>query len=412
MHPLKMLVMDTKVKGWKPVASHRTIMKREPFLIFGSPCIEEDEIAEVVDSLRSGWISTGPKVARFEEMFREYIGCRYARATSSCTAGIHLAMLVTGLQPGDEVITTPLTFAATANAVLHAGGKPVFVDIAPATFNIDPERIAEKITNRTRAILPVHMTGRPCPMDRILEIARRHGLLVIEDAAHAIEASYHGQKIGMIGDMTVFSFYVTKNLTTGEGGMVTTDRQDWAEAIERYALHGLSRGAWKRFSDDGFKHYEVVVPGFKYNMMDIQAAIGIHQLGKIDRYHRRREEIWRRYDEALASAPIELPPPPEENTVHARHLYVIRLRLDELRINRDGAVEQLYRRGIGTGIHYRALHLHQYYRETFRYHPEDFPHAADYSERALSLPLSAKLTERDVEDVITILLEVLNEHRQ
>jgi dTDP-4-amino-4,6-dideoxygalactose transaminase len=305
-----------------------------------------------------------------------------------------------------------LTFAATANAILHAGGKPVFVDIDPGTFNIDPERIIEKITSRTRAILPVHLAGRPCPMDPILEIARPRGLLVIEDAAHAIEAQYHGRKIGTIGDLTVFSFYVTKNLVTGEGGMVTTHRKDWAEAIEHYALHGLSRGAWKRFSDDGFRHYEVVVPGFKYNMMDIQAAIGIHQLRKIDQYYRRREEIWRRYDEAFVSAPAELPPPPEKDTVHARHLYIIRLRLEQLRINRDGVVEQLHQRGIGTGIHYRALHLHKYYRETFGYRPEDFPHASDYSDRALSLPLSAKLTDRDVEDVITILLGVLHEHRR
>ncbi|HOE09809.1 MAG TPA: DegT/DnrJ/EryC1/StrS aminotransferase family protein [bacterium] len=387
-------------------------MKREPYLVFGSPRIEEDEIAEVVDSLRSGWISTGPKVARFEEMFRDYIGCRFARATSSCTAGLHLAMVVAGVEPGDEVITTPLTFAATANAILHAGGKPVFVDIDPHTFNIDPKKIPEKITAQTRAIVPVHLAGRPCPMNPILEIAEPHNLLVIEDAAHAIEAQYHGRKIGTIGDLTVFSFYVTKNLTTGEGGMITTNRADWSEAIERFALHGLSRGAWKRFSDDGFKHYEVVVPGFKYNMMDIQAALGIHQLGKIEAYHKRREEIWRRYDEAFTSAPLDLSPLPEENTVHARHLYVVRLRLDELKINRDGVVEQLHRRGIGTGIHYRALHLHSYYRETFGLRPEDFPHATDYSERAFSLPLSAKLTDRDVEDVIAILTEVLEENRR
>ncbi|HPA47450.1 MAG TPA: DegT/DnrJ/EryC1/StrS aminotransferase family protein [bacterium] len=387
-------------------------MKREPYLVFGSPRIEEDEIAEVVDSLRSGWISTGPKVARFEEMFRQYIGCRFARATSSCTAGLHLAMVVAGLEPGDEVITTPLTFAATANAILHAGGRPVFVDIDPDTFNIDPDRIPEKITTQTRAIVPVHLTGRPCPMDPILEIAERHNLLVIEDAAHAIEAQYHGRKIGTIGDLTVFSFYVTKNLTTGEGGMITTNRADWSEAIERFALHGLSRGAWKRFSDDGFKHYEVVVPGFKYNMMDLQAALGIRQLGKIEAYHKRREEIWRRYDEAFASAPLDLPLPPEENTVHARHLYVVRLRLNEMKIGRDGVVEQLHQRGIGTGIHYRAVHLHSYYRETFGFKPEDFPHATDYSERAFSLPLSAKLTDRDVEDVIAILREVLEENRR
>jgi len=387
-------------------------MKRDPYLIFGSPRIEEDEIAEVVDSLRSGWVSTGPKVAKFEEIFRDYIGCRFARATSSCTAGLHLAMLVAGIKPGDEVITSPLTFAATANAILHTGAKPVFVDVDPQTFNIDPERIEERITSRTRAIVPVHLTGRPCEMDPIVAVARKNDLLVIEDAAHALEAWYHGRKVGTIGNLSVFSFYVTKNLTTAEGGMVTTDHEDWAEAIEHYALHGLSRGAWKRFSDEGFKHYEVVVPGFKYNMMDIQAAIGIHQIKKVDRYLKRREEIWRRYDEAFADAPLDMPPPPDENTIHARHLYVVRLRLDQLRIHRDGVVQELHERGIGTGIHYRSLHLHRYYRETFGYRPEDFPHAADYSERALSLPLSAKLTDRDVEDVIMIVHEVLAENRR
>ncbi len=387
-------------------------MKRDSYLVFGSPRIEEDEIAEVVDSLRSGWISTGPKVARFEDLFREYTGCQFARATSSCTAGLHLAMLVAGIQPGDEVITSPLTFAATANAILHTGAKPVFADVDPQTFNIDPSQIPGKITPKTRAILPVHVAGRPCAMDTITEIARENNLLVIEDAAHALEAWYRGRKIGTIGDLGVFSFYVTKNLTTGEGGMVTTDREDWAEAIEHYALHGLSRGAWKRFSDEGFKHYEVVAPGFKYNMMDIQAALGIHQIKKVDRYLQRREEIWRRYDEAFAGEPLDTPPPVEKDTVHARHLYVIRLQLDALRIGRDEVVQELHKRGIGTGIHYRSLHLHHYYRETFGYRPEDYPNATEYSERALSLPLSAKLTDRDVEDVIMIVHEVLAENRR
>ena len=385
-------------------------MKRDPYLIFGSPRIEDDEIAEVVDSLRSGWISTGPKVARFEELFTKYIGCRFSRATSSCTAGLHLAMLVAGLKPGDEVVTTPLTFAATANAILHAGGAPVFVDVNPETSNIDPDKIEEKITDRTRILLPVHLTGRPCEMDRILEIAKRHNLLVIEDAAHAIEAHYHGKKIGTIADLAVFSFYVTKNITTAEGGMVTTNRADWAEMIERYALHGLSRGAWKRYSDDGFKHYEVVVPGFKYNMMDIQAALGIKQLEKIDAYLQRREAIWQKYDEAFATAPIQTPPPPEQDTIHARHLYVVRLCLDRLRATRDEIVTALHQKGIGTGIHYRSLHLHSYYKERFGYQSTDYPHALDYSNSAISLPLSAKLTDKDVDDVINIFLETLQEN--
>ncbi len=234
---------------------------RKTFLVFGSPDIQEDEIKEVVACLRSGWISTGSRVAQFEEMFKSYIGSRYALALNSCTAGLHLSMLVAGLKPGDEVITTPMTFAATANAILHTGAQPVFVDIERRTMNIDPELIAAKLSPKTRAILPVHLCGRPCNMDRIMELARQNNLLVIEDAAHAIEAVYKDKKIGTIGDMTVFSFYVTKNLVTGEGGMVTTDREDYAEKIQTYGLHGMSKGAWRRFSDEGFKHYQIIYPG-------------------------------------------------------------------------------------------------------------------------------------------------------
>jgi dTDP-4-amino-4,6-dideoxygalactose transaminase len=234
---------------------------REQFLVFGSPMIEEPEIEEVVDSLRSGWISTGPKVARFEELFRQHTGSTYAKAVNSCTAGLHLSLLVAGIGPGDEVITTPLTFAATANVIVHAGATPVFVDVDRSSMNIEPSAIEAAITPRTRALIPVHFAGRPCDMDRIMEIARRHDLVVIEDAAHAVEASYHGRSTGTFGDLGCFSFYVTKNLVTGEGGMVVTEREDWATELERYALHGLSRGAWKRYSDEGFKHYEVVHPG-------------------------------------------------------------------------------------------------------------------------------------------------------
>jgi len=385
---------------------------RKDFLIFGSPKIEQEEIDEVVDSLKSGWISTGPKVAKFEEHFRHYIGARHALALNSCTAGLHLSMIVAGISQGDEVLTTPMTFGATANSILHCGAKPVFVDITLPDMNIDTDRIEEKITSRTKAILPVHLAGRPCAMKKIREIARKHRLLLIEDAAHALEAIYHGEKIGTISDLTVFSFYVTKNLATGEGGMITTANDTYADKIQTYALHGMSKGAWKRYSDEGFKHYRIVYPGFKYNMMDIQAALGIHQLRRIENYLKRREEIWQRYDEAFKNLPLDTPPLPEENTRHARHLYTILVRLEELKADRDTIQQALYEENIGTGIHFISLHLHPYYQKTFGYTPGDFPNAACVSERTISLPLSAKLTDDDVNDVIEAVTKVFKKYKK
>lgn len=383
---------------------------RNEFLIFGNPLIEVPEIEEVVASLRSGWLSTGPKVAKFEELFRNYIGSKHALALNSCTAGLHLAMLVAGIKEGDEVITSPLTFAATANSIIHVGGKPVFADIDRETMNIDPKEIEKKITEKTRAIIPVHFAGRPCDMDYIMHNAKRYNLLVIEDAAHAVGAEYRGKKIGNIGDLTCFSFYVTKNIVTGEGGMVTTNNDEWAEKMQIYALHGMSRGSWKRYSDEGFKHYEIVYPGFKYNMMDLQAAIGIHQLPKLEIYLKRRQEIWNRYNEAFKDLPLILPKRPEENIRHARHLYTIVIDTHQLKVGRNTIQQALYEENIGTGIHFISLHLHKYYKETFGYHRDDFPEAAYISERTISLPLSAKLTDQDVDDVITALRKVLKRY--
>ncbi len=377
-------------------------IKRDKFLIFGSPIIEEDEINEVVASLRSGWLSTGPKVARFEEFFRAYIGAKHAMALNSCTAGLHLALIVSGIGPGDEVITTPMTFAATANTIIHVGAKPVFVDIELSSMNINPELIEEKITKKTKAIIPVHFAGRPCDMDKIMKIAKKHNLIVIEDAAHAIEAKYHGKKIGTIGDLTCFSFYVTKNIVTGEGGMVTTNNDEFAEKIQIYALHGMSKGAWKRYSDEGFKHYEIIYPGYKYNMMDIQAAIGMHQLPRVERYLKRREEIWEMYDGAFSDLPVITPAAAESDTRHARHLYTLLLDIRKLKISRDSFQQALHERNIGTGIHFIALHLHRYYKEGFGYKRGDFPNAEYVSDRTISLPLSAKLTYEDAEDVINV----------
>jgi dTDP-4-amino-4,6-dideoxygalactose transaminase len=387
---------------------------RRDLLVFGSPLIEEAEIQEVVATLRSGWIGTGPRVARFEEAFRDYIGARHALALNSCTAALHLSMLAAGVGPGDEVITTPLTFAATANAIVHTGATPVFVDVDRRTQNIDPALVEPAVTPRTRAILPVHFAGRPCDMDPILSVARRHGLRVIEDAAHAIEATYHGRKVGTLGDAACFSFYVTKNVITGEGGMVTTGDDAWAEKIQAYGLHGLSRGAWRRYSDEGFVHYQVLYPGFKYNMTDMQAALGLHQLPRIERYARQRVEIWSRYDGAFADLPVRTPAPEEPGTRHARHLYTLLVDLDRLRGERaslrDRIVEELKREGIGTGIHYVSLHLHPYYRDRFGFTPDSFPNARHISERTLSLPLSAKLSDGDVEDVIAAVRKVLLRH--
>ena len=383
---------------------------RETFLIFGSPDIQEDEISEVVACMRSGWISTGQKVAQFEELFKRYIGSKYALALNSCTAGLHLSMPVAGLKPGDEVIPTPMTFAATANAILHTGAQPVFVDIEQCSMNINPELIAEKLSPKTKALLPVHLCGRPCNMHRITEIARNNNLLVIEDAAHAIEAAYKGNKIGTIGDMTVFSFYVTKNLVTGEGGMVTTDNDAYAEKIQTYGLHGMSKGAWRRYSDEGFKHYQIIYPGFKYNMLDIQAAMGIHQFKRLEAGLVRREQIWNQYDEAFRDLPLTTPAPPEPDTRHARHLYTILVKLEDLKADRDTIQQALFEENIGTGIHYISLHLHQYYRKRYQFKPDDFPNAWFVSERTISLPLSTKLTDQDVQDVIDAVKKVLGRY--
>lgn len=385
------------------------ITKSEEFLVFGAPLIGEPEIEEVVDTLRSGWLSTGPKVARFEAAFREYVGSEYAVAVNSCTAALHLSMVVAGIKPGDEVITTPMTFCATVNSIIHAGATPVLVDCDRHTQLIDPNRIEEAITPRTRAIVPVHLYGRPCDMDAILDIARRHNLLVIEDAAHALEAVYKGRKLGTIGNLTAFSFYVTKNVATGEGGMVTTDNADFAEKIRIYALHGMTLDAWKRFSDAGTKQYDVSVPGFKYNMMDLQAAIGLHQLARVPANLVRRNQIWQSYERAFADLPVDLPVADQPNTTHARHLYTLLIDQERCGLTRDEFIRCLYEFNIGTGIHYVAVHLHTYYRERFGYRAEDFPHASWISQRTVSLPLSPKLTDADVANVIQAVRTVLRD---
>jgi dTDP-4-amino-4,6-dideoxygalactose transaminase len=386
--------------------SHPTRPK-ERFLVFGSPAIEDAEIEEVVQSMRSGWLGTGPKVARFENDFRKYKDARHAVAVSSCTAALHLSMLAAGLKPGDEVITTPLTFCATVNAIIHAGAVPVLADVDPSTMNIDPEQIRSKLSKKTRVILPVHFAGRPCDMDGICNIAEQHNLKLIEDCAHAIETEYRGEKAGSFGDFGCFSFYVTKNVITGEGGMVVTRSGEDAARIKTLALHGMSKDAWARFGDEGYKHYYAVECGFKYNMMDIQAAIGIHQLRRVERYWERRRQIWLRYNEALAELPITLPPEPEAGTRHALHLYTILIDEDKAGISRDAFLDEMNAENIGTGVHYLSVPEHPYYRQTFGWRPEDYPHAMRIGRQTVSLPLSAKLGDDDVGDVITAVHKII-----
>jgi dTDP-4-amino-4,6-dideoxygalactose transaminase len=379
---------------------------RESFLVFGSPLIGEEEIAEVVDSLRSGWIGTGPKVQRFEGMLAEYLGVPQCRCVASCTAALILSLQVLGIGPGDEVLVPAMTFVASANAVEHAGATPVLVDSDPETGLIDFDLAEAAITPRTRAIMPVHLAGRPVDMDRLLDLRDRHGLFVVEDAAHALGAEWRGRMIGSFGNLTAFSFYVTKNLTTIEGGALVTEDPGVAAEVERLALHGLSLGAWQRFSDKGFRHYEVVRPGFKFNMTDVQAALGLHQLPRLDQWIERRAALWERYDHLLAGLPLEVPAAPDPQTRHARHLYQV-LVAPEAPLTRDELLDALTAKKIGTGVHYLGVHLHPFYRDKYGLSAGDFPVASSISERTVSLPLSPKVTEADQDDVASALSELL-----
>lgn len=374
---------------------------RNEFLIFGAPTIEQPEIDEVLAVMESGWLGTGPKVAQFERDFASYKGAKYAAAVNSCSAALHLSILAAGIKPGDEVITTPMTFCATVNAIIHAGGMPVLADVDPLTMNIDPERVREKITSRTRAILPVHFAGRPCDMDSLCAIAEEHDLKIIEDCAHAIETEYKGEKAGTIGDFGCFSFYVTKNIITGEGGMVLAKREEDIACIKVLGLHGMSKDAWKRFSDEGYKHYQVVDCGFKYNMMDLQAAIGIHQLRRVDAYWERRAQVWQTYNQAFADLPIGLPASPEPDTRHAYHLYTVLIDEAKTDVSRNEFLNRMTENGIGIGVHYLSIPEHPYYQQTFGWRPEDYANAATIGRQTVSLPISAKLSDADIADIVS-----------
>jgi len=384
----------------EPAATPRLVGRRESFLVFGKPALGPEEAAEVMAVLESGWLGTGPRVARFENDFAAYKGGGHAVGLNSCTAALHLSLLASGIGPGDEVIAPALTFGATVNAIIHAGATPVLADVDPVTRCIDPASVEAKISPRTAAIVPVHFAGRPCDMAALMRVAGRHGLLIIEDCAHAIETTYHDRPAGSFGRFGCFSFYATKNLTTGEGGMVLcADEQD-AERIRHLSLHGLSRDAWDRFGNTGYRHYAVIDAGFKYNMMDLQAAIGIHQLAKIENHWRRRMQIAVRYDAAFADLPIDTPAPPEAQTRHAHHLYPLRIDPARCGVERDAFLQAMKAQHIGVGVHYIAVPEHPYYQQRFGWRPQDTPIATRIGRQTASIPLAANLTDGDIEDVI------------
>lgn len=381
----------------------------EEFLPFSKPTISQAAIDDVVTCLQSGWIATGPRVVAFTEALAEYCGAPHALPLASATAGLHLSLLAMNLEPGDEVITTPLTFAATLNTIVLAGGTPVLIDIDPDTLNMDLNRLEGAITERTRVIMPVHFAGLPVDLDPLYDIANRYGLRVLEDAAHAMGAEYKNRRIGSFGDTQVFSFHPTKNMTTGEGGCVTTTDTKLAEQIARLRFHGIDRQSWNRYGKGGTQDYEIVMPGFKYNMMDIQAAIGIHQLRELDGFIARRTELAERYQEALSDwTQWTLPKKPEYDHLHSWHIYTPLINEDAAGMNRDEFMARMKERNIGTGLHYRAVHLYPFYRQAFGFKVGDFPRAEDVCERIVSLPLFPAMTDAEHDRVLDVMYSIFN----
>ena len=384
----------------------------EDFLPFSRPSISREAIEEVVACLESGWITTGPRVQKFESALKQYLGAPYALALSSATAGLHLALLALDLKPGDEVITTPMTFAATLNTIVLAGGRPVLVDVEPHSYNMDVARLAGAISARTRAIVPIHFAGLPVDLDPLYGLAERHRLRVIEDAAHAIGAEYKGRRIGSFGDTQVFSFHPNKNMTTGEGGAITTRGEKYAQRVALLRFHGMDREAWNRFGKTGSQHYEIVEPGFKYNMMDMQAALGLHQLPALDGFIRRRTELAERYQRLLAGwSQLSLPRLPGYAHRHAWHLYTPLINSEAAGMDRDGFMQSMKERNIGTGLHYRAVHLYPYYRGKFGFKRGDFPVAESIGDRIVSLPLFPAMTDADQDRVIAAMRDVFGLNR-
>ncbi len=391
---------------------------REKFIPFGSPIVEEEAIASVVETLRSGWIGTGPKVKEFEKQMSAHLGIKHSHAMNSCTAALHIALLALGIGAGDEVIVPDLTFCATINCVLYAGAKPVIVDIDPKTYNICTDAIEKAISPKTKAIIAVDLAGFPINIKAIKAIADKHKLFFVEDTAHAVESKYEGVITGSKADIACYSFYVNKNLTTAEGGLLAHSNDNLTEIIQQTALHGLSADAWKRFSSSGFKPYEVVTLGYKYNMTDIQAALGIAHLAKINEYWERRNQVWQRYNEGLSGLALKLPPDLQDASYtnssykHARHLYIINLELESLKCDRDQILQAMQAEGIGCGIHYKALHEHKYYRETLDINYDSLPHSSKLSSRILSLPIFPKLSDTDIDDVIAATRKVFKYYQK
>ena len=384
---------------------------RATYLPFSPPAIGPEEIAEVVDTLRSDWITTGPKTRAFEQRFGTYVGAPGGTCLmlNSCTAGLHVALATLGVGPGDEVLVPTLTFTATANVVEHLGARPVFVDVEADTLCLDPERAGEAVTAATKVIMPVHYAGHPADLAAIDELARRHGLQVVEDAAHAAPTWYRGAMIGGRQNFAAFSFYATKNLTTAEGGALTA-APELLEPARVLGLHGMSRDAWMRFDRSGSWSYDVVVPGFKYNMTDIQASLGIHQLAKLPGFHARRREIVRRYTRAFRASEALEPPVERDDVESSWHLYVLRLRPERLHIGRDDFIRALTERNIGTSVHYRPVHMMSFYAEKYGIASDAYPVAEDAFKRMLSLPLHPRLSDEDVDDVIGAVLDVVETH--
>ncbi len=378
------------------------------FIPLGAPTFGSSDINEVVDSLKSGWVGTGPKVGQFEKDFGKYVSSPSTLATNSCTAALHLSLMSLKLKPGDEVITTPMTFCATVNTIIHAGGTPILADCNKGDICIDPERVAEKITKNTKAILPVHFAGQSCDMESIMNLAHEHSISVIEDCAHAIETTFENKHAGTFGDFGCFSFYANKNLVTGEGGMLVAKDEEKLNQIKKIALHGMSLDAWDRFKEGGFKHYDIVAPGFKYNMTDIQAALGIHQLARIEENWLKRQEIWKLYSESFSDLPVDLPTSKvNPSSKHAHHLYTILIR-DDAPVTRDEFILKMQENKIGTGVHYRSIPGFSYYQDNFGWNPDDYPNSKYIGDRTVSIPLSPGLSENNLDRIIEKVNSILN----
>lgn len=401
---ISMIDEKPAIEGGAPV--------RKEFLPVGRPLIGQEEKDEVIDTLNSDWISKGPKTKRFENDFKNYVGSKYAIAVSSCTAGLHIALTALGIKAGDEVITTPLTFVATGNAILYCGATPVLVDCKISDFNIDAALLEDKVTENTKSIIPVHFAGLPCDMEKIQKTAGKYNISVIEDAAHAIGAEYNGQKIGSIGDVSTFSFYATKNITTGDGGMITTDNEELAAKMEILSFFGISSDAWQRYSPAGKINYDMVELGYKYNMTDIQAAIGIHQLKKLDRFIETRKKYAEMLNKYLSEIPEIILQENKTNVRHGRHIYPIVLKTEVLKIDRKGFIDAMRAENIGCGIHFVALHKQYYYKKRFNFNDNDFPNASYISDRIVSLPLYPKMSENDIYDVVNAVKKIINHYRK